>query len=226
MANDVQRISDMLSAPMEAVLIALGVGVAKAQQAMDQNALEMQREIDEDPVLSDVGVTATWYQIPKAEIELNIAIAMEEKKAGNPAPALGKIPKVLQAYPLKQLYIQPVNASYTNQFSYDVQAASKLKFSIVPVPPPAAEAAVTAKLSGEKATDLAWPFLVTKEITQPEGSKKTILQEDTRLAVNFNGQARLWFVLQSQVLADETKRLALVVVDDDTSQVVKHEKGG
>jgi hypothetical protein len=41
--------------------------------------------------------------------------------------------------------------------------------------------------------------------------------------VNFNGQARLWFVLQYEMSGDTTNRLALVVVDDDTRQIVKSE---
>jgi hypothetical protein len=68
---------------------------------------------------------------------------------------------------------------------------------------------VTPKLSQEKA----------REIAQPKLTSAT----DARLAVNFNGQARLWFVLQYRVEGDTLKRLALVVVDDETGQIVKSE---
>jgi len=54
-----------------------------------------------------------------------------------------KAAKALAPYQLKQLYLQPVNASYSNQFNYNVQASSKLKVTFMPVPPPATESAVT-----------------------------------------------------------------------------------
>ena len=87
MANGADRLKDLLSAPMEAVIIALGVGIAKAQRELDLHAIELQREINEDPLLSEYGLQATWYQIPKAELELNIAVAMEDKGDATKAPA-------------------------------------------------------------------------------------------------------------------------------------------
>lgn len=216
MPNGQQRIAELLSAPMEAVIIALGVGIARAQRELDRNSIETQREIDQDPTLAELGLQATWYQMPRTELELTMAISMEEQAPG--AKALGQpLPTVLQPYRLKQLHIQPVNALYTNQFNYDVQASSKMKLTIVPVPPPAAETAVAPRLDRDTVIDLARPFLVT------EADGKT-LRADTRLSVNFSGQARLWFVLQYRMVGTETQRVALVVVDDDTRQVVKHEK--
>jgi hypothetical protein len=210
MADNIQRVTDMLSAPMEQVIVALGTGIARAQRELDKLAIQTQREIDEDPLLSETGLQATFYQIPRAELELTMAIALEEEKQPPRALAAGLTAAPIQTIrPLKQLYLQPVNAAYTNQFSYDVQASSKLKLTVVPVPPPAAEAAVTPKLSQEKARNIAQPKLTSAT--------------DARLAVNFNGQARLWFVLQYRVEGDTLKRLALVVVDDETGQIVKSE---
>jgi hypothetical protein len=44
---------------------------------------------------------------------------------------------------------------------------------------------------------------------------------EARLAVNFNGLTRTWFVVQYRLEADAAKRLAVVVVDDDTLQIIK-----
>ena len=212
MSNGADRLKDLLSAPMEAVIIALGVGIAKAQRELDLHAIELQREINEDPLLSEYGLQATWYQIPKAELELNVAVAMEDKgdttKAA-PARAL-PVTKSLAAYRLKQIHFQPVNAAYQNQFDYNVQASSKLKLSFVPVPPPVAEGAVAPKMSQEEVLKAAAKYL------KPEGEKPA------RLAVNFNGQGRLWFVLQYRLEDSELTKLAMAVVDDDTGEVVKH----
>jgi hypothetical protein len=209
MADNIQRVSDMLSAPMEQVIVALGTGIARAQRELDRFAIQTQREIDEDPLLSETGLQATFYQIPRAELELTMAVALEEEQAPRAVAAGPATTPIRALRPLKRLHLQPVNAAYTNQFNYDVQASSKLKLTVVPVPPPAAEAAVTPRLTQEQVRAIAKPKLT--EAT------------DARLAVNFNGQARLWFVLQYRVEAEALKRLALVVVDDETGQIVKSE---
>src|SRR5437016_467442 len=36
----------------------------------------------------------------------------------------------------RQVIVQPVNAKYANQFGFSFQAASTIKLTIVPVPPP------------------------------------------------------------------------------------------
>ena len=206
MPNGINRIADLLSAPMEAVIIALGVSIAKAQRELDRNSMEAQREINEDPLLGDLGLQATWYQMPHTELELTMAIAMEAQPKPPTVTPLPGVPTALKAFPLKQLHIQPVNAAYTNQFNYDVNAASKLKLTIVPVPPPGAEAAVAPKLTRDDVTNIVRPQLV--------------VDPNARLAVNFSGHTRLWTVVQYRVEGDETKRLKLVVVDDDTRQIV------
>jgi hypothetical protein len=154
---------------------------------------------------------ATWYQIPKAELELNIAVAMEDKGDATKGDARAlPVTKSLAAYRLKQIHFQPVNATYQNQFDYNVQASSKLKLSFVPVPPPVAEGAVAPKMSQEEVLKAAAKYL------KPEGEKPA------RLAVNFNGQGRVWFVLQYRLEDSDLTKLAMVVVDDDTGEVVKH----
>lgn len=205
MPNGLHRISDLLSAPMEAVIVALGVGIARAQREMDLNAIETQREINEDPVLSDLGLQATWYQMPRVELELTMAIAMEAEPPSTVPKPPGRVATALSKYGLRQLHVQPVNASYANQFNYDVKASSVMKLTIVPVPPPAAETSVTPQLTRDQVLQIA---------------NLTIASED-RVAVNFNGQARLWFVLQYRLVDDRTERGALVVIDDETREVVK-----
>jgi hypothetical protein len=207
--NGPQRPLDLLSSPMQAVITALGVGIAQAQRELDRYAIETQREINEDPLLSEYGLRATWYQMPRTDLELTTAIAMEEQ-----TDIEG--PEVLRPYGLRQIHLQPINAFYANQFDYDVQASSKIKLAIVPVPPPAAEEAVVPRRDRADVIDIARPHLVTED----DG---TTLRADSRLAVNFNGQARVWFVVQYILEDDQFRRLALVTVDDDTGQVVRHE---
>ncbi len=210
MADNVSRVTDMLSAPMEQVIVALGSGIARAQRELDRYAIDAQREIDEDPVLSEAGLQATFYQIPRAELELTIAIAMEQnpQPAGN-VRALGAV-SVAQALAIRQIHLQPVNAAYTNQFSYDVNASSKLKLTVVPVPPPGAETAITPQMTQDKVMEIAKPNLVE--------------DSTARLSVNFNGRTRVWVVLQYRLVGSDTVRLVLVVVDDQTGQIIKLDK--
>jgi hypothetical protein len=179
---------------------------------MDRFAIQTQQEIDQDPLLSEHGLQATFYQIPHAELELTMAIALEEQQpssAGLAAQPLAAQPLAVRAVALKQIHFQPVNATYTNQFNFDVQASSKLKLTIVPVPPPAAGSAVTPNLTEKEVLDIA--------------ADKLAKAENVRLSVNFNGVARLWVVLQYQLVGDTVQRLALVVVDDETRQIIKAE---
>ncbi len=215
MADNVSRVTDMLSAPMEQVIIALGTGIARAQRELDRYAIDAQREIDEDPMLSEVGLQATFYQIPRAELELTIAIAIEENK--EPANTNALAPRALtgsttlQNLAIRQIHLQPVNASYTNQFSYDVNASSKLKLTVVPVPPPGAEASITPRMLQDDVMKIASPNLVE--------------DKTARLSINFNGRAGIWVVLQYRLAGNDTQRIVLVVIDDQTGQIIKTDKG-
>lgn len=212
MANEVTKVTEMLSAPMEQVIVSLGLGIARAQRELDRYAIDIQREIEQDPVLSEAGLQATFYQIPRAELELTMAIAIENEAPAQQgiAPKALSIASSIQALPLKTIHFQPVNASYTNQFSYDVNASSKLKLTVVPVPPPAADTSVTPRLTQEEVLELVKGTLLT--------------DANLRTSINFNGRSRVWVILQYRLDGDQTVRLVLVVVDDDTGKIIKTEK--
>ena len=127
MANGSQRISELLSTPMEAAVVGLAVGIARAQRELDRHSIELQREIDEDPELAELGLHATWYQMPHAELELTMTITLEEEtSASAPAGPVGAGPvrasRFLAENRLHAIRLAPVNAFYKNQFDYDVTA--------------------------------------------------------------------------------------------------------
>ena len=78
MANGSERIAELLSTPMEAAIVGLAVGIARAQSELDRHSIQLQREIDEDPELADLGLHADVYQMPRAELELTMNITLEE----------------------------------------------------------------------------------------------------------------------------------------------------
>jgi hypothetical protein len=212
MANGTQRIAELLSTPMEAAIVGLAVGIARAQSELDRHSIQLQREIDEDPELADLGLHATWYQMPRAELELTMNITLEEDTSPPAAPGLVgplKGSSILALNRLQAIRVAPVNAFYKNQFDFDVSASSKLKLTFVPVPPPVGDSIAPASMTRDDVFALAKPNLKN--------------ETDTRLSVNFNGAARLWFVLEYRLEGDVVVRRALVVIDDETGNVIKTE---
>ena len=212
MSNGSQRISELLSTPMEAAIVGLAVGIARAQRELDRHSIALQREIDEDVELAELGLHATWYQMPRAELELTMTVTLEEQTSSAPVsatPSLISASPILAANALRAIRLTPVNAFYKNQFDYDVSATSKLTLTFVPVPPPVGESVEPALLTRDAVVAIAKPNLAN--------------ESDTRVSVNFNGAARLWFVLEYKVVGDTVDRRALVVIDDETGNVVKTE---
>jgi hypothetical protein len=205
------QVADLLSTPLEELLVALGEGIGRSQAALDRYSIETQRLIDEDPVLAQYGIEATWYQIPSTQLELKVAVQMQNPAAAALPPA--PVPDMALVRPelggLPRLWVQPVNARYQNQFSYDVQAASTVTLSIVAVPPPGPATATTPTLSAPDV--LALPAV------------KALLVSDAgaRTNVNFNPGARAWYVLQTKETDGQTQLLVLVKVDDETGKILK-----
>jgi hypothetical protein len=128
------QLTDSLSAPLGDLIAAVGRGVAEAQRAIDEATIEGTRALysSDDQMLAElrrVGYQPTWYQIPEVEAELTISLSVSGQSAetglGQASPAAGRV----------RLYAAPVDATYRNRFDFDLKAASRLKFRIVPVPP-------------------------------------------------------------------------------------------
>jgi len=204
------QLADLLSVPLEELLVALGEGIGRSQAALDRYSIETQRLIDEDPVLAQYGLEATWYQIPSTQLELKVAVQVQSATSSSDAgpvprtdlvrPELGRLPK---------LWLQPVNARFQNQFSYDVQAASTVSLSIVAVPPPGPAAASTPTRSADEVLAL------------PAVQKALVSDADARTTVNFNPGGRAWYVLQTKEQGGQTTLLVLVKVDDETGAILK-----
>lgn len=136
---------DTLSAPLGDLIIAVGQGVAEAQQAMDAQAINNFKSIHDSSngdqalaMLQKLGYQPTWYQIPEATADLSVSLHIDAvaHKAGDKHHLL---------------HGTPVDAHYTNRYSYDINAASRLTFRIVPVPPSsqAAEMKMVPNVDGQ-----------------------------------------------------------------------------
>ena len=212
------QVTEMMSAPMEELITALGRGVGAAQAALDRHSIEIQQLIDADPVLGQYGLQASWYQIPATQLELKMAVAMQQPPE-KPAPA---IPRTLTAVtdldlarPLPKLWLQPVNARYANQFGFQLTASSSVSLTIVPVPPPAAVTAPSPTHTEEEVLEKVQGRLLLKN-NAVRG----------RVSVNFNPGVRSWFVLQTEETGAEPALIKLLRVDDLTLAVTREEPVG
>jgi hypothetical protein len=211
-----QPLAEQLSTPLEEVLVALGSGIGRCQKELDRHSIETQRLIDEDPVLAQYGLEATWYQIPSTELELKVAIALEQTTTpedGGTLTVPAPIPGGLR--PVPRIWLQPINPRVQNQFSYDVNAASTITLSVVAVPPPGSAAGGSPRMSRDEVLAIAQPRLFSQDA----------LPQPSRVTVNFNAGARAWYVVQTVEAEERVTLRALVKVDDDTGAIVRAEGG-
>jgi len=233
-ADQLDNALESFSAPIETVISALGQGIADAQRAMDLNSIQMQETIDSDPVLSQYGLQATWYQFPKVDLQLTMSLTVAEDQTttqGTPSPqtraAAISSGVSLLGRPIRVI-AQPVSASFQSHFNYSGQAASQINLSIVPVPAPRPGDQVTlpAKMQPadvqKAALASAAKFFTAKDangntIPAPADSKSP--PDVLRFDVNFNAGSRTWYVLQ---YAPANKAVApIVVAVDDASGAIR-----
>jgi hypothetical protein len=209
---------EVFSAPVEQLIAALGRGISEAQAALDQNSIAAQEAIDASPALSQLGLQATWYQMPKVDLQLKIALSVVSEGAGLPPTPLGPlaVPATLRGL---RLVAQPVSAAFQNHFNYDTQASSQINLTVVPVPAPAGGDQVTVPpiMTPEavRAAAFGSPASFTTA-TDPQGA--TVPAANLRFDMNFNAANRTWYVVQSNP-ADPAAPVIAVAVDDRTGNV-------
>ena len=210
---------ETFSAPIEALIIALGQGIAQAQQDMDKNSIKTQESIDSDPVLSQYGLQATWYQFPSVNMQLKMSLSITQDQSSTPASHAAS---TLLIPPRFRLIAQPLSASFQNQFNYDAQAATQVNVTIVPVPPPMSGDKVSTppKMTQDKVQAVALasgaPFVTTKNA---QGAVVDAAGNVYTMIINFNAAARVWYVLQ--YAPSNASIQAIVVAVDDTTQTAR-----
>lgn len=217
--DPINEVAEMMSVPMEELLTSLGRGVGAAQAALDRHSIEIQQLIDSDPVLGQYGLQASWYQIPSTQLELKIAVAMQQP--ATPAPgvlpeASGFLSDLPFARPLPRLWINPVNARYANQFGFNTTASSTVSLTIVPVPPPAAVTVARPTHTEAEVLATVQDHLLLTADSQVRG----------RVSLNFNPAARSWFILQTEDTATVPALIKRIRVDDDTLVITLEEPVG
>ena len=142
-SNPVQLFSELLGGPLGELISSVGQGVGDAQAALDQGALQQTLDIydlskDEErteeelkllSLIREMGYQPTFYTIPETEVEAQISLSLDLKSEQS-SPVGG--------YALSKYKINatPLNAGNVNRFGLQSNAMAKLKFKIIPVPPP------------------------------------------------------------------------------------------
>lgn len=122
------EIEEVLLRPLGDVLAKVGEGVAQAQRAMDLNSLATQTLIDNDPVLSEYGLQATWYHMPEVTLELKMSLSLKRETKTDASGRVRQSKLTLLA--------APHNAKVQNTLGLEVQGTSTVKARIVSIPPP------------------------------------------------------------------------------------------
>lgn len=139
---DNKSVLEALSVPVGDLIASVGRGIAQAQSAMDAASIAALRDVYEANEglfheLQRIGYRPTWYHIPEAEGELQVALTVAGSKTEQP-PGQGNPSKASAI----KLYAAPVDAGYSSRFNFTLQATSRIKFRIVSVPPSTAAEAM------------------------------------------------------------------------------------
>ena len=140
MASKIQNlIQDTVSAPLGDIIASVGQGVADAQAALDQGSLAQTLRLYQAgddktmQMLKEIGYQPTFYTIPEAEGDITVAMKMELSSTQN----TGVTTPSLQTRSCKiRMYATPVDAGYSNRYSYTAEIQARIRFKIVPIPPP------------------------------------------------------------------------------------------
>jgi hypothetical protein len=176
MANPLSAvdISETMAAPLGDLIAAVGRGLAEAQQSLDQATIDTIKALYSGndsglELMRQLGWQPTWYRIPELAAELTISLSVSATETSS-----GQGPGSVQ------LYASPMDASYTNRYDYDLQAASVIKFKIVPVPPTVelaerklVPALKTMKLSDarQRLASLGIPFQIEEGVTPTDATQ-------------------------------------------------------
>lgn len=117
---------DVLVAPIGSMIRQVGESVAEAQRSLAEAYLSL--HASRSQALIDIGFTPSWYELSQIEVELKLAIHVEQEHKPGKKPGL-------------KLFAASHNAQYQNAFNFKADGASTVKLRLTPAPPPVALAA-------------------------------------------------------------------------------------
>jgi hypothetical protein len=149
---------ELLNVPLPQMVMSLGMGIAKAQQALDDNSLQTTLALADEKIdfvpkivgtISSDGKTSsiqpitaqnipliafirpTWYQFSEATIE----VSMDIKTTFQTETKIGVHSKVEAGWGPVSVSVN-VDVEHNRKFGKEVHGTSKMSVTMVPVPPP------------------------------------------------------------------------------------------
>lgn len=120
--------NQFLARPLKEVIRNVAVAVAEGQADLDRSAIALQRELDDAIARGDLeyDLDASWFQFSEVDTEVKVALSMSGREETDSEGNVRGYKPVLHAY--------PYNPRLKNSYDFDVEAASDVTLSIVPVP--------------------------------------------------------------------------------------------
>jgi hypothetical protein len=153
MSETVQVTKSLLSAPLPLIIERLGVAIAEAQRALDENSVQTAaamavRNVElggERYSLLALGFTPTFYGFTEATVEAKLSFSMTESTEVQVGGSLAV------GVPIKMVMVAAsVNASYARKFSVSAEGTSSIAARIVSLPTPDILADVLRRLSEQE----------------------------------------------------------------------------
>jgi hypothetical protein len=158
--SDVKKLTqDIATAPLGDIIASVGRGVAEAQKALDESSIQAYLDLYSDQedlkALRGLGYRPTFYTIPKASAEINLAFTISgssqsegtnsqsfvSRQVMAPSSKIDlknkvETPKVFQTRRVvPKIYASPVDAGFQNQYNYESKVSAQISFDIVAIPP-------------------------------------------------------------------------------------------
>ncbi len=144
---------EIQNAPLPEMIQSLGVGIAKAQQALDRVSMDLAKELvntkvemgGEEYSLLSLGFTPTFYQFVDTFFECKMSVSMRESKE------FGASVSVSAGFNVGFAAVSAsVSASYSQKYQYSAEASSLVRTKLVTVPnPPVFEQRLQAMIQNE-----------------------------------------------------------------------------
>tara|TARA_R110001583_G_scaffold16561_16_gene67900 strand:- start:9426 stop:10103 length:678 start_codon:yes stop_codon:yes gene_type:complete len=158
--SDVKKLTqDIATAPLGDIIASVGRGVAEAQKALDESSIQAYLDLYSDQehlkALRELGYRPTFYTIPKASAEINLAFTMSGSSQSEGTNSQSFVSRQVMApssninlknkletskvYQTRRvvpkLYAAPVDAGFQNQYNYESKVSAKIIFDVVAIPP-------------------------------------------------------------------------------------------
>ncbi|WP_203567268.1 hypothetical protein [Aestuariimicrobium ganziense] len=139
MSETVSVTTQLLQAPLPTIVEQLGVSIARAQFALDQNSVALAKELadttvevgDQEYSLLTLGFVPSFYAFTEATVEAKLSFSMQETtEFGIDVGVQGRVNYGVV------MVAASVSVSYARKFSVSSEGQSSLAARLVSLPPP------------------------------------------------------------------------------------------